>query len=116
MIPLLHAPTRCLFACRQQPGGNRKVASRTRMRADIEVEGAEYRGKRSNRAAVFGEQEEDGFEPHSEELDWSGGGDDESEEGEEEEEQEEGEEEDGSAPEDEGFDGKRGSAMRTVGG
>jgi len=30
-----------------------------RLRADIELDGVEYRGKRSNRSAMFGEQEQD---------------------------------------------------------
>ena len=46
----------CTFfhaSCYRQHGGH---AASSRLRADIDLDGVEYRGKRSSRSAVFGEQ------------------------------------------------------------
>ena len=43
------------FWCRRGRGTPASI----RMRADIELEGSEYRGKRSSRAALYGEDEEE---------------------------------------------------------
>jgi hypothetical protein len=91
------------------------------MRADIALEESEYRGKRSSRAAIFGEEEEDdedgeGFpmgEEEEEEEEDSGDDEDEDEDGENEDEDEEGEdggpeEEDFGEDDELGFDQKKG--------